>query len=597
MTDFGSAHNQLPYPFPPGPSTLPRRQMFQDRRLDTRWRRDGYVIIDAFDDQVIGELSNVLPAVYIGDSKGFHSTLQSPIGAYRQKVFDVMSRRFRPLAEKILVDCEAFAASLTVKWPGEDSGLGCHQDWTMVDEFEFRTVNIWLPLVSTDSLNGALRVLPGSHRSLDHLRCSPSNPHQIGPAGTDLSVEDLELLPLQLGQAVVFDLGVLHGSGPNQSDLWRPAITVAYKPREATLLHHFLPSSDSDFAEVYEVDPGFYTEFAIGQRPQREVARSIPYFGTARTREELLREGPDFGYGEIQVRDSNVASRREVDLGESEDFHPVLRDPVLDEEFARRGFVVVDLLDGVHLEELRRLPTELFRGEPRGMHASNMCNDHEYRHEVYRRVAPILLPAVDALLHEYEPCTAVMLLKFPDGDSEFIPHQDWNLVDETRFRSLNVWCPMIDVSSVNGAMSFLPGSHRALKAVRCDPWYPEDYEPQAWKIGYEHMETVELRAGQAVLFDNATLHASARNESDAVRPAVVLVMKPKAAHLLHWYRPDPESHELQIFNIDSDFLADFEMGLAPDQPLMGSTTFTPDNLSVDEILDLSSAISLGSNIL
>ena len=65
---------------------------------------------------------------------------------------------------------------LLVKWPGQDGAMGTHQDWTFVDERRFRSVTVWCPLVDVEQRNGALELLPGSHRILTHARCSPSLP-------------------------------------------------------------------------------------------------------------------------------------------------------------------------------------------------------------------------------------------------------------------------------------------------------------------------------------------------------------------------------------------------------------------------------------
>lgn len=572
--------------FAPGPAGLPARRALRDDALESSWRRDGYALVDGLDPGLLAELSRVVETLYADRAEGFHSSLMSGDVEYRRRVFESVPPLLEEFAERVFDRYEPFVASLTVKFPGQSSQLGCHQDWSMVDEFRFRTLNLWIPLVPTTVENGALRVLPGSHLLLDHLRCSPMNPPHFVSEGTDLPVEELTALPLQLGQAVAFDLGVLHGSGPNLTDVWRPAITVAYKPVEAPLLHHFLPSPESETVEVYEVDAAFYTEFTIGERPRRPLSRTCEFYGTERRKHDLL----PGRYATPESADPAVELPGPmVDLSDDrvwqERIAPVFHDPALQEEFSRKGFVVVDLVDEQRLEQLRAIPDEIYPGERSGMHASNMCNEHEYRHEVYERVRPVLEPLVLEQLVEYESCMAIMLLKFPGGDSEFISHQDWNLVDESRFRSLNVWCPMVDTDPENGAMSFLPGSHRVLGATRCDPWYPEWYQSPGWQIRYTEMETIEVRAGQAVFFDHAIVHASGPNLSEAVRPAVALVVKPVGADLLHWYRPTPDAAQLQVLSVDSDFLADFEIGNQHPYPVIDTVEFVPDLFDPDELID------------
>jgi ectoine hydroxylase-related dioxygenase (phytanoyl-CoA dioxygenase family) len=41
-----------------------------------------------------------------------------------------------------------------VKSKGENGSLHPHQDWNIVDEREFNSYNIWLPLVDVNAENG-----------------------------------------------------------------------------------------------------------------------------------------------------------------------------------------------------------------------------------------------------------------------------------------------------------------------------------------------------------------------------------------------------------------------------------------------------------
>ncbi len=50
------------------------------------------------------------------------------------------------------------------KAPGEDSRLIMHQDMTLVDESEYSGINIWCPMIDLNETNGAIEVVPKSHR-------------------------------------------------------------------------------------------------------------------------------------------------------------------------------------------------------------------------------------------------------------------------------------------------------------------------------------------------------------------------------------------------------------------------------------------------
>ena len=112
-----------------------------------------------------------------------------------------------PLAD-LLDDHRLFNTSILVKWPGQDGAMGTHQDWTFVDEDRFRSVTVWCPLVDVEQRNGALELLPGSHRILTHARCSPTLPETYHDPLAGLGEDDLAAWPLPGGTAIALDHAV-----------------------------------------------------------------------------------------------------------------------------------------------------------------------------------------------------------------------------------------------------------------------------------------------------------------------------------------------------------------------------------------------------
>lgn len=544
------------------------RRTMHDDALEVKLKRDGFVVVDLASEDEVRTLTTVVAEIYRGERSGFHSTLQSADAPYRRDVFDRVTPVLADRVAEVLDDHEPFAASLTIKWPGEASALPCHQDWTMVDESRFRSVAVWVPLVDTDGTNGVLGALPGSHRFLDHIRCSPMNPADFRTEETLVRFDELEPIPVRAGQAIIFDNGVVHGSDANRSADWRPAVTVAYRPAEATLLHHYLPDPDGREVEVFEVDPEFFSEISIGERPKRPVARTVQFSGTPRDHDELLR----------------LCGRERTASDEPGSVARTMLDDALERQLDEQGFVVVDTFDPKTVAALNAAVDELFDDEPVGFHASNMCDDHAYRRAIYERALPIASSSVLAHFVDHEPCTSALMLKFPGEDSGFLAHQDWTLVDESRYRSVNVWCPLVDSDVANGTLRVLPGSHLHLRAVRCDPTYPSDYRSVGWDVRHEEMVPVPVRAGQALIFDHRLLHCSGPNLSADARPAFTVAVKPRAAELLHWLLPEPESHELEVYRIDDDFLLDFNVGERPNYPLVRVEEFQPDTITRDELL-------------
>lgn len=265
---------------------------------------------------------------------------------------------------------------------------------------------------------------------------------------------------------------------------------------------------------------------------------------------------------------------------------PTLMDRSSERSLHEDGFAVVDLLTPDEVRTLTEVVEAVYVDERSGFHASNMSGAHAYRREVDRQVRPLVEAAVARrnLLVDHESFTASLLVKWPTEDSAFHTHQDWTMVDEERFRTVNVWCPLVDTDEENGAFAVLPGSHRVLRPIRCSPMPPKWHQSPGWQIGHDQMMKIPVRAGQAVVFDHALLHSSPPNRSCSWRPAVAAAFKPRDAQLLHYFLTDPEGSELEVFSVGSDLFTDFDIGERPWGEVIGTTAFVGEDLSVDDLL-------------
>lgn len=264
---------------------------------------------------------------------------------------------------------------------------------------------------------------------------------------------------------------------------------------------------------------------------------------------------------------------------------PTLVDARDEAALADLGYVVVDLLQPEEVVVLLDAVEHVYVDERSGFHASNMSGTHTYRREVDRVVRPLIDAAVarQGLFVDHESFTASLLVKWPTEDSAFHTHQDWTMVDEERFRTVNVWCPLVDTDEENGAFAVLPGSHHVLRAIRCSPMPPTTYASPGWQVSHTDMVKIPVRAGQAVVFDHALLHSSPPNATPRWRPAVAAAYKPRAASLVHYYLPDPAGEDLEVFSVDSTFFTDFDIGDRPWGEVVGSARFVGDDLDLDAL--------------
>lgn len=158
----------------------------------------------------------------------------------------------------------------------------------------------------------------------------------------------------------------------------------------------------------------------------------------------------------------------------------------------------------------------------------------------------------------------VFVIKPPTKRSELNPHQDSSHVEENQFMSVYAWCTLTDVTVENGALHVVPGSHRFGNTQRSlnVPWQFTPYTDILWK----YAQPVEMKAGDVLFFDSASIHCSTINKSQDYRLAVNFFVKQKEADFLHYYvGEETEKNQVEKFIVDMDFYYDKDFEKRPGQ--------------------------------
>lgn len=159
---------------------------------------------------------------------------------------------------------------------------------------------------------------------------------------------------------------------------------------------------------------------------------------------------------------------------------------------------------------------------------------------------------VDELAKEitnFKPLAGCFHIKQPLPGSATGIHQDPTFVDETLYNSANVWVALHDIDANNGNLFFIPGSNR-IKSLRTIPSSPTFYNEFADELP-RLAQSVSLKKGSAVIFNNATIHGATDNVSGEIRLAATLLIAPTAADWKIYYKAENQS-EQQIEEYDLD---------------------------------------------
>ena len=227
-------------------------------------------------------------------------------------------------------------------------------------------------------------------------------------------------------------------------------------------------------------------------------------------------------------------------------------------ELERDGYTIIDLLDAEQVAELHRA-YEAAGAQPADPHEACIDTffspDLDYKAHVHQEVERVMAPALETHLDRQHALSFSFANKWPGENSSFGLHQDISVVDETKHRSVEVWCPLVDTNEENGQLWVVPGSHKWRSVNR--PIHRD--RPPFWgvkeRIVARHSVPIPLRAGQAIVFDHATYHFSYANRSDQPRLTAVCDLRPDEADHVHYVRPDG-SDEINVYSIADSFWVD-----------------------------------------
>lgn len=244
---------------------------------------------------------------------------------------------------------------------------------------------------------------------------------------------------------------------------------------------------------------------------------------------------------------------------------PIFKDLTLQGIFEQNGFVKLStpLLNDFDVKELKHLYENI------GFYDRNTYNPNIKREKfkpeqlktIRDKTNEIALPELDNFLYNYKSIFAEFLSKDPNPKSIIPAHQDWTFVDYNNdYCTISCVIALTDISFKNGALGFTKGSH-TIDEINCPPSPSPiaplpliDFIPEV----FTRLEFVEMKAGEALFFDNRTFHGSLPNCSESNRLYVRLNLVHKSADIFHYYlKPDGEKSTILKYEIDEDFFLNY----------------------------------------
>lgn len=229
----------------------------------------------------------------------------------------------------------------------------------------------------------------------------------------------------------------------------------------------------------------------------------------------------------------------------------LFKDKKLQAELEQNGFVVIPFLNDVELRELNQFyGAAHHHADPPGfidnIHMTTWCKESNYKQHISKGLTALFKHASDLFFENCRRLNHVFIVKKSGQQSTFKVHQDWNVVDENKYQSVNVWVPLHHVDESSGALWILKGSHRINRKVRGAGYLFPEYGPYFEKLEKAAV-SVTLKAGEAIVFYHSVIHGSPSNLSGQNRVAACFSVIPETAPLCIYFQKqasDPlEQHE------------------------------------------------------
>lgn len=510
--------------------------VFKNPELQQKFDKDGFVVISLLESDDVNKLAALYKEVQPESFKGFSSTIYNQDITLKKSASEKIGSIVRQRINNYFEAFRPLGSSFLCKTPGENSIMPVHQDWTIVDESVFDSITVWMPLVDVDERNGAMRVLPGSHKFSDALR-SPTL-HGVFQNIHPQIEEKMQWLKVKAGEAVVFSQALLHASPPNLSENERVIATFGLVHEQAKL--SFMHRNNEGLVEQYAIDDDFFLAYNnIGQAPANAtLLKTFEYNDTPWTASDL---------------NNAIAQNKRNNM------KPLFRDPEIQQFFNQYGYARIKMLDEQDVKELFDFyhSQNLSDHSGYGFNMSIEDEDKEKVANIRKKIFEIALPkALPYLIDNAKVIAGSFVVKEKNPQGVVPPHQDWSFVEnEGENYSVTCWIPLVPTNMQNGYMGVIKGSHLIYENVRPSPspQVPTPLMNHLFTI-FPYLEMYEMQPGEALIFDHRTFHASTPNLTDNPRVAIGLGFTQGDSQLRHYnMKQNGKMDTLQVYEADEEF--------------------------------------------
>jgi ectoine hydroxylase-related dioxygenase (phytanoyl-CoA dioxygenase family) len=227
------------------------------------------------------------------------------------------------------------------------------------------------------------------------------------------------------------------------------------------------------------------------------------------------------------------------------------------------GFCTFNPFEQSTIDQLQVLYNTHFQNQDiAGLYASHNANAIEKSLAISDAIRSIVDETLSLIFSDYRYFLGHFMVKGANEIKHFPLHQDWNIVDEKRYKSYQIWIPLQFTSPYNGGMYAVPKSHEFFNNYRSGSYgIPVVESLESVK---EICTNIHIAPGGVLVYHNGLFHASHPNQSAENRIAIIVNYVQKKAPTFYFHKNEA-AHYTELYGIDGDTLIenlpDLEKGM------------------------------------
>jgi hypothetical protein len=241
------------------------------------------------------------------------------------------------------------------------------------------------------------------------------------------------------------------------------------------------------------------------------------------------------------------------------------------------------------LSELYLTINEQQNFEQTDFYINTICfKDTELRKQVINQIYEIVLPTLPGFINTEKtnfPRSGGFCINPANSNVGCRAHQDPTSIDELQSYSMTIWISLIDMTTENGCLHVIPGSHlwgnihRSLSLK----WAFDEYIDYLQSIS----TPIYTKAGDILCFDNSIIHSSSANKTNQTRLAINIPAIPKGHSMINYYphKSILSNNKADVYNIDENYFLNESFYERPSEKYPLIKTIQVDNFYTQKNID------------